>query len=146
MCLAKIGDKDASFVGSKQWVGAIELGMVLQEELGVEYRVISVRRGADIPTKAAEIAAHFRSEGTPIMIGGGVLAYTLLGVEWEPDSGEASFLILDPHYTGEDEVESIVKGKWVCWKQLGQQAAAGGPLFRKDSFYNLLCPLRPRVV
>jgi hypothetical protein len=34
------------------------------------------------------------------MIGGGVLAYTLLGVAFNEDTGEAAFLILDPHYTG----------------------------------------------
>jgi hypothetical protein len=34
------------------------------------------------------------------MIGGGVLAYTLLGVAFNEDTGAAAFLILDPHYTG----------------------------------------------
>jgi Ufm1-specific protease 2 len=144
--LNKIGDKDASVIGSRQWVGAIELGLVLQAELALEYRVIHVASGSEMPKKAAEIAAHFRTEGTPIMIGGGVLAYTLLGIEWDTESDDTAFLILDPHYTGEDVAEPILKGKWVGWKQLGQQAAAGGPLFRKEAFYNLLCPLRPRAL
>jgi hypothetical protein len=34
------------------------------------------------------------------MIGGGVLAYTLLGVQFDELTGDAAFLILDPHYTG----------------------------------------------
>ena len=34
------------------------------------------------------------------MIGGGVLAYTLLGVAFNDATGDAAFLILDPHYTG----------------------------------------------
>lgn len=34
------------------------------------------------------------------MIGGGVLAYTLLGVQFNEQTGDAAFLILDPHYTG----------------------------------------------
>jgi hypothetical protein len=34
------------------------------------------------------------------MIGGGVLAYTLLGVHFNESTGECAFLILDPHYTG----------------------------------------------
>ena len=29
-----------------------------------------------------------------------MLAYTLLGVAFNEDTGEAAFLILDPHYTG----------------------------------------------
>lgn len=118
--------------------------MVLQHELGVDYRVISVTSGSQIPAKAREIAAHFQAEGTPIMIGGGVLAYTLLGVLWDPDTGEAAFLILDPHYTGADEIGPVLVGKWAAWKQLGQKAAAGGPLFKTNAFYNLLCPFRPR--
>lgn len=141
-----IGDKQASFLGSQEWLGAVEVGMVLQQELGLDYRVLSVSSGTLMPTKVREIAAHFQTEGTPISIGGGVLAYTLLGVEWIPETGEAAFLILDPHYTGADEMGPVLGGKWVAWKQLGQKAAAGGPLFRKDAFYNLLCPFRPREI
>ena len=145
-CLVSLGDKEPKFAGSQEWVGAIELGMVLQHELGVDYRIISVTSGAEIASKGPQIAAHFETEGTPIMIGGGVLAYTLLGIDWLRDTGQAAFLILDPHYTGRDEVGPVVKGKWVAWKQMGQKAAAGGPLFKKDAFYNLLCPSRPREV
>jgi hypothetical protein len=33
-------------------------------------------------------------------------------------------------------------GGWVAWRSLGDRAAAGGPLFVEDAFYNLLCPQR----
>eukprot|EP00892_Ulva_mutabilis_P008079 jgi/Ulvmu1/5643/UM231_0006.1 len=157
LCLAKMGDKPASFVGSKQWIGAVELGLVLQERLGASYRILSVRSGRDVPGLAGELVEHFQTHGAPVMIGGGVLAYTLLGVDWHPDTGRVAFLILDPHYVGDDDVEGVVKGGWVAWKELqvgveggrgkgasgGPQAAAGGPLFRDDAFYNLLCPQLP---
>ena len=42
----------------------------------------------------------FTLQGTPVMIGGGVLAYTLLGVHFNESTGDCAFLILDPHYTG----------------------------------------------
>lgn len=45
--------------------------------------------------------------GTPIMIGGGVLAYTLLGIAFDESSGAAAFLILDPHYTGAEELKKV---------------------------------------
>jgi Ufm1-specific protease 2 len=80
------------------------------------------------------------------MIGGGVLAYTLLGIDYNESTGECAFLILDPHYTGHDDLSRIHAGQWVAWKRLGDKAAAGGPLFVADAFYNLLCPLRPRTV
>jgi hypothetical protein len=80
------------------------------------------------------------------MIGGGVLAYTLLGIHHNPDTGEAAFLILDPHYTGGDEAGRVRAGQWVAWKRLGDRAAAGGELFVEGAFYNLLCPQRPTAV
>lgn len=33
--LVEIGDKDPSFVGSREWIGAIELSFVLDKLLGV---------------------------------------------------------------------------------------------------------------
>ena len=80
------------------------------------------------------------------MIGGGVLAYTLLGVHFDAVTGECAFLILDPHYTGPDNLARIQAGQWVAWKRLGGSAAAGGELFCADAFYNLLCPQRPLQV
>ena len=45
--------------------------------------------------------------------GGGVLAHTILGVHFNESSGELKFLILDPHYTGGEDLKTIqdkVKG------------------------------------
>jgi len=39
--------------------------------------------------------------------GGGVLAHTILGVDWNEATGDVKFLILDPHYTGADELRTI---------------------------------------
>lgn len=80
------------------------------------------------------------------MIGGGVLAYTLLGIDYNEATGECAFLILDPHYTGSEDLNKIHSGQWVSWKRLGDKAAAGGDLFVASSFYNLLCPTRPIAV
>ncbi|KAL1294227.1 hypothetical protein AAHE18_19G127300 [Arachis hypogaea] len=60
----------------------IELSFVLDKLLGVTCKVINVRSGAELPEKCRELALHFETQGTPIMIGGGVLAYTLLGVDY----------------------------------------------------------------
>lgn len=45
------------------------------------------------------------------MMGGGVLAYTLLGIDYNARTGEAAFLILDPHYTGADDLQRIHAGE-----------------------------------
>ena len=49
------------------------------------------------------------------MIGGGVLAYTLLGVDYNERTGQCAFLILDPHYTGADDLKRVQSGTQQCW-------------------------------
>ena len=39
--------------------------------------------------------------------GGGVLAHTILGVDFNEVSGDLQFLILDPHYTGAEDLKTI---------------------------------------
>jgi len=55
-------------VGSREWIGAIELGYVFDERLGVAAKVITVASGAEMGSKSREIAQHFDSQGTPIMV------------------------------------------------------------------------------
>ncbi|KAK4750701.1 hypothetical protein SAY87_004183 [Trapa incisa] len=142
--LVEIGDKDPSFVGSHEWIGAIELSFVLDKLLGVTCKVINVRSGAELPEKCRELAMHFQTQGTPIMIGGGVLAYTLLGVDYNEVSGDCAFLILDPHYTGTADHKKIINGGWCGWKKAVD--SKGKNFFLHDKFYNLLLPQRPDMV
>ncbi|KAK8929050.1 putative Ufm1-specific protease [Platanthera zijinensis] len=142
--LVEIGDKEPSFVGSHEWIGAVELSFVLDKLLGVSCKIMNVRSGAELPEKCRELAAHFESQGTPVMIGGGVLAYTLLGVDYNEASGDCAFLILDPHYTGNDDLKKIVSGGWCGWKSAVD--SKGRSFFLKDKFYNLLLPQRPNMV
>ncbi|KAM7273681.1 hypothetical protein ACFE04_028345 [Oxalis oulophora] len=142
--LVEIGDKDPPFIGSREWIGAIELSFVLDKLLGVTCKVMNVRSGAELPERCRELALHFETQGTPIMIGGGVLAYTLLGVDYSETSGDCAFLILDPHYTGNDEKKKIINGGWCGWKKAVD--SKGKNFFLHDKFYNLLLPQRPNMV
>lgn len=67
------GDKERSFVGSQQWIGAIELGFVLETLLGVTSKVITVTSGADMDEKASEIARHFDTQVRVALMGFQVL-------------------------------------------------------------------------
>ena len=40
-------------------------------------------------------------------VGGGVLAHTILGVHFNETTGAVKFLILDPHYTGGEDLRII---------------------------------------
>ena len=52
----------------------------------MECKILNVPTGAQVSSKGRELRAHFLSEGTPIMIGGGVLAWTLLGIEYDEEN------------------------------------------------------------
>lgn len=134
--LIDAGDKPKELLGSKEWIGALEVMLVLDIYCGIQSKILNVTSGSDLESKGRELARHFQEEGTPVMIGGGVLAYTLLGVEYNEDTGQTRFLILDPHYTGQDILKNILDKGWCGWK--------GPEIFRSDSFYNLCLPQRPR--
>ncbi|GJQ13896.1 hypothetical protein GpartN1_g5687.t1 [Galdieria partita] len=136
--LVEMGDKETSFIDSKQWIGATEVCYVLQHYLGVESKILFVSSGAQIDNYARQIMQHFELESTPVMIGGGVLAYTLLGIEYNESTGKVQYLILDPHYMGEDHMEVIIHKNGCSWKDSN--------IFHKDAFYNLCMPMRPKNV
>lgn len=68
-------------------------------------------------------------------LGGGQLAHTILGVDFNPDTGDCAFLVLDPHYTGEDLIQPVLSKGWCGWKTPG--------FWKPEYFYNLLLPTPP---
>ena len=67
-CDGCAGDKPQAFVGSRDWIGAIELGYVLDTKLGLTCKVMTVSSGAEMGSKARELAQHFDAQGTPVMV------------------------------------------------------------------------------
>ncbi|XP_054635615.1 ufm1-specific protease 2 [Dunckerocampus dactyliophorus] len=136
--LVDVGDKQASFVGSRQWIGSFEVHAVLNQLLGVTSKIMFVSQGSEMASKGRELANHFLSEGTPVMIGGGVLAHTILGVAWSETTGMIRFLILDPHYTGAEDLHVITDKGWCGWK--------GPEFWDATAYYNMCLPQRPKVI
>lgn len=133
--LVEIGDKPRSFCGSKEWIGAFEVSYVINKVCNIESMISHVSTGEEVIDKIGEFERHFQEVGAPIMIGGGVLAYTLLGVAIDDEKPEESqFLILDPHYKSSDKYDKITDSKkgGVWWK--------GKSLFLKNHFYNFCIP------
>ncbi|XP_023346565.1 ufm1-specific protease 2 [Eurytemora carolleeae] len=137
-CLVDIGDKEAKFIGSKQWIGSTEVGFVLETSCSIQSRFISVSSGAELASRTRDLIAHFESEGSPVMIGGGVYAHTILGVAWDEKTDNCSWLILDPHYTGSDDLKTILAKGWCGWK--------GAKFWNQTAFYNMCLPQRPKNV
>lgn len=134
-CLVEIKDKPTSFINSKQWIGSTEVGFVLEKLLGVTINVLRASSGEEMSSLVPDLALHFETQGTPVMIGGGVLAHTILGVSSDGTSGDVRFLILDPHYTGPEHLNTIVNKGWCGWKTK--------EFWKKDAFYNMCLPQRP---
>lgn len=142
--LVRMGDKPATFVGSTEWIGSLEVGYVLDELFGVSFRSLSVPSGARLPELARELQHHFATHGTPVMMGGGQLAFTILGVDYDARSGDCALLILDPHYTGGEDMD-VIQSKLLAlegykafpcsWRRTSS--------FSAKSFYNLCLPQRP---
>lgn len=133
--LVDVGDKQASFIGSQKWIGSQEVCYVLNHLYNLDSKFISVSSGNELVYKARDLGQHFLQQSTPVMIGGGVLAHTIIGLDFNEKNGDISYLILDPHYTGAEDLATITKKGWCGWKK--------NAFWDKNSFYNLCLPQRP---
>ena len=92
--MVDIGDKPASFVNSREWIGSQEVGYVLGSLLDVDCKYIILDKGSDARKYMNQLRDHFINQGTPVMIGGGVLAFTCVGIWMNAKTGEVKLLIL----------------------------------------------------
>ncbi|XP_026884251.1 inactive Ufm1-specific protease 1 [Electrophorus electricus] len=132
--LVTIGDKPASFPGSRGWIGTCEAAMVLDQLYDVACRIVHVRSGgAELEGAARELHQHFLTHASPVMMGGDRdnSSKCVLGV----CTGEQGsyLLIMDPHYYGPaPDKESLQRQGWVSWKRVQS--------LDQCSFYNLCLP------
>jgi len=128
-------------VGSKKWIGTTEGMYILQDYVGVECRIMFCHDTADMQSQAPQLLRHLETEGTPVMMGAGDKAFTLVGLCYDEGSGDVAYLIVDPHYTGADDLKIIVQKGWVGWKKLDffEKSTNGG-------FINLCLPQVPKGV
>ncbi|OQR66708.1 ufm1-specific protease 2-like [Tropilaelaps mercedesae] len=134
--LVEIGDKETNFVGSKQWIGSQEVSFVLNQRMSINCKTICVSSGSELPSRAQDLIQHFEVHGTPVMIGGGQLAHTILGIALNDETEETQFLILDPHYTGPEDLHVVNTKGWCNWKP--------STFWDKTSFYNMCLPQVPQ--
>ncbi|CAE7313670.1 ufsp2 [Symbiodinium microadriaticum] len=126
-------------VGSKKWIGTVEGMYLLQEYLQVDCKMMYCQDATDMASQAQQMLQHLETEGTPIMMGAGMYAYTLVGLCFDSVTGDVAYLIVDPHYPGQDDIKPILQKGWVGWKNLD--------FFDKStegSFINCCLPLVPR--
>jgi Ufm1-specific protease 2 len=93
----------------------MEISFCLNEMLNVDCKIISVSSGSEICEKARELQYHFNTEGTPVMIGGSSYAHTIVGIDFNEMTGQVRYLIVDPHYTGVDDIKVIINKVIYCF-------------------------------
>uniref|UniRef100_A0A8C5RTC0 UFM1 specific peptidase 1 n=1 Tax=Laticauda laticaudata TaxID=8630 RepID=A0A8C5RTC0_LATLA len=140
--LVEMGDKPASFAGSRDWIGTVEAALCMDRFYGVPGKLLHIHVGRDLGGELETLYAHFQGGGGPGMMGGGRdnASKGLLGVCSSPEGHH--LLVLDPHFYGGagslSRQEAQAQG-WVSWRALGS--------FEETSFYNLCLPqFRAKVV
>ncbi|KAI3390057.1 hypothetical protein SNEBB_002171 [Seison nebaliae] len=132
--LSNISDFGEKIVNSREWIGSTEVGLVLTHYLKNDFifRILHLPSPVMFMKNARGIIKHFNENGPPIMVGGNRLAHTILGMRLNVDNGQIDYLILDPHYKGNDVISEVVKNKGVRWVKQD--------FWNAQSFYNICIP------
>lgn len=131
--LVTMQDKPDDFYGSKEWIGSVEVSLIIDYFYNVACPILHVRNGEALEDHKEKIINHFRMNGSPVMVGGSTdtAAKALLGICENEET--VYFLLLDPHYYGEMPTkETLISHCLLEWRPLSS--------FVADSFYNLCMP------
>ena len=129
-------DKPRSFAGSKEWIGSLEVMMVIDQYCDIPCKILHSRSGKDLETVFDKVVKHFVERSCPIMMGGDLDCSSKGIFGTCSTESEKYFLILDPHFVDTKDVDTIplylVETGWVKWVKLKD--------FDESSFYNLCLP------
>lgn len=92
--LVGIGDKESSFAGSRDWIGAAETCFVIDEIFQVPCYIHHIAYNEKISSKKTEILNYFKVHGGLIAMGG--------------DRDASSKLIAGAHVSSDDELSLLV--------------------------------------
>ncbi|XP_026763477.2 uncharacterized protein LOC113521977 [Galleria mellonella] len=131
--LVQLEDKPKSFLGSRQWIGSFEVCLVIDKLYDVPCKIVHVNKGDELQKIVEVLVTHFKTFGSPVMMGGDVDCSSkgIMGIRL--GERDASLLIVDPHYVGREQTKEFLFNKgWVKWQPLQD--------FLSSSFYNLCLP------
>ena len=132
--LVQIEDKEPSFIGSKVWIGSVEICLVLDSLYDVQSKIVHIRPGGLNKKETAFLKEHFTKFKSPVMMGGDADSSSkcILGIFYSQD-GDVYLLVLDPHFSGSKAtVHQLQEEQWISWKRLCD--------FDQHSFYNFCLP------
>ena len=134
--LVKMGDKQGTFSGSKEWIGSVEVALVLDQICDVPGKIVHARSGQELEQVYDQLKLHFDTTGCPAMMGGDLDASSKGVFGTCLTSTGKYFLIIDPHFVEPSKhktspAELVAQG-WASWVNLEQ--------FSSSSFYNICLP------
>ena len=129
-------DIPENFVGSRDWIGSVEVELVLDQFCDVPCKIFHSRSGRELENVFDQVEEHFRCRKCPIMMGGN-LDCSSKGIFGACRTiSEKYFLLIDPHFgrtsISEITAEELVSQGWAQWVLLEN--------FNNRSFYNLCLP------
>ena len=131
--LVAMQDKSQQFIGSRQWIGSVEVALCVDYFYDVPCKIIHSGTGTELQKHVNSLENHFETCGAPVMMGGDTdnASKGIFGVC--RTNKEAFFLILDPHYFGAVPTRSVLENKqFLLWRPVKS--------FMEDSFYNMCLP------
>ena len=135
--LVKMEDKEEGFAGSRDWIGSVEVALVLDFYCDIPGKIVHAKPGEGLDNVYEKVREHLEKTGCPAMMGGDLDASSK-GIFGTCSTATGRyFLILDPHFvkggaqTGLD-LDKLVKEGWARWIRLED--------FSSSSFYNICLP------
>ncbi|XP_075534078.1 UFM1 specific peptidase 1 isoform X4 [Dermacentor variabilis] len=68
--LVRLGDKEAQFSGSRDWIGSTEVFLCLDHFYQVPCRILHASTGGKVANHVDALLKHFEQQGSPVMMGG----------------------------------------------------------------------------
>jgi hypothetical protein len=103
--------------GSKEWIGCIEGGSILHTLSSgkINYKILNAFSIDELEAfLLTDVTRHFVEFGSPVMVGAGSYAYTIVGVSKE----DTSVLVLDPHIPQVGTAFTAMAKGFVGWKPI----------------------------
>jgi hypothetical protein len=100
-------------LGSKRWIGCFEASTFLSEvsDGKIECKILHVGAPSELNTHLfGTVTEHLVEIGSPVMVGAGDFAYTIIGVSCE----SRQVLVLDPHLSGSNSKNALSNG-YIAW-------------------------------
>ncbi|XP_055687491.1 probable Ufm1-specific protease 1 [Lutzomyia longipalpis] len=134
--LVQLNDKPESFVGSREWIGALEVFYTVDALYDVSCKIIHIPSNNDVKKYVSLVKQYLEDYGGFIMMGGDVDCSSkgIAGVHIA--GNDAYLLIVDPHFvttSGNVTIEEVQRKNFVKWQHTSE--------FLDSSFYNLCLPL-----